>query len=485
MMSCKEFAKGVKYPEVLEYFYSVSQVPRPSGDMDRISKAIMKFADENGLSVERDETLNVIIRKPASPGYEDCPSIVITAHMDMVCEKNPGVEHDFFTEPLDLIREADGKIRANGTTLGADDGIGCAFLMAILASKNAAHPAIEAIFTVDEETDMKGALRLDYSKINSKLLLNLDGRPLCGSAAGEMELLMTIEKKLVPIKENVNLKKIIVGGLHGGHTGVDALKERGNAIMLLNRILFAISKETEFQLIDIDGGTQMPSAYARDAVCIIAVPDDTDKMVENIVEEKQKEFNKELANRDHVDISVDAVKDTFADAFSKETADKLMKFLAVVPDGVYTTDHVRPGHLQVSSNTGVLKTREKDIYIAALIRMHSITMKDYLFTKFETLCEQFGVELTVDHDLPLFEYKVSDELLQLVNQVYDNAPIDICDGCLECGIFSANIPDSTVFSLQLPHYFPHSPNEYFMVDDAMECYERILEILKRLKEIEY
>lgn len=482
-ISREEFAANCKYEDVLKNFYSIAKVyPRMPGRPEAISAYLVNRYTEMGLEAYVDDTCNVVVRKPASPGYENAPPVLITAHMDMVCEKAPGVDHDFFNEPLTLIREPDGKIHADGTTLGADDGIGCAYLMTLLET-GTEHPEIEAFFSVDEESDMKGALNLDYSKLRSKVVLNLDGRPLCAAAAGEIEIHSKFPVERVAVKDGYKIYSLKVSGLFGGHAGVDALRERGNAITLLARCLSYISSEVSYQLLRADCTSTRTSGFARDAECEIALPDGSGEIVRNLVAQFADKIKREFEDRDTPVLTLETYVADGKMAFSDATTEKLLKYLLLIPDGVYLRDHKFDGHLMGSSNTGVLLTEGDTLHLATLIRFHSQSLKDLLYQKFQIICELLDIELTVDHDLPEFPYTLSDSLRAITEDIYKGMEIDICDGCIECGIFAEKIKDSVVLSLALPHYFPHSPNEHFYVDECMQCYENIVEVVRRLKEL--
>lgn len=321
-----------------------------------------------------------------------------------------------------------------------------------------------------------------YGKIKSKLVLNLDGRPLCGAAAGEMELHMTFPTTMTRVKPSMELFELSVDGLTGGHTGVDALLERGNAIVLLTRCLIVLESKIDYQLLKIDGGNQRPSAFARNASCIVAIPSGSERLLAHTMSEMEQYFKVELENRDEAHIYIkrqEPVEQEYA--FSEPSKKKLLDFLTIMPDGLYTRDHAHEGHLQCSSNTGVVKTKESSIYIATLIRSHLSSMKDFLYHKIATICKRMEISIEIEHDLPVFKYNINEHLHNLLETIYSDMSVDICDGCLECGLFSSNIEDVTVISLALPHYYPHSPSEHFFVDDAMLCYKRFLALLQALK----
>ena len=259
-MVFEELFKGKEPQDVLKKFYDISQIPRVPGDMKQISDYMVEWAKGLGLEVVQDKTYNVLVRKPASKGMEGRPTVILQSHLDMVCEKDPGVEHDFSKDPLQLRVINGNKLMATGTTLGADDGVGVAQTMAILEDNTLIHPAIEALFTIDEETDMKGAWNFDCSQLKGKTLINLDSCARMIAGSGELEYKMRFPKKTEKIKAGSRLVKITIGGLIGGHTGQNSMLERGNAIMMVNRSLLELEKELEYQLGYMQGGRGLASA---------------------------------------------------------------------------------------------------------------------------------------------------------------------------------------------------------------------------------
>lgn len=483
-MDVYEIIKGLESKALWKYFVDISMIPRVPGVPDNqreISNYILQFVKDLGIEAVQDNYLNVIARKPASIGFEDSEPIILQAHLDMVCEKHLDIVHDFKKDPLKLIR-VDDKIMADGTTLGADDGIGVAFIMAILADKEIKHPEIEAIFTTDEETDMGGAFALDFTRLKSKLVINLDAGAVGVCGSGELEVEMKLKKQLEEVRPNYIFGIIKISGLMGGHTGINAMNERGNAIVLLNRILLDINKEIDFQIVSINGGAGMSSAFARDSDCIIAFPEERLIKIKNIVGDSIKIFTKELVKRDP-DFKVDFFIDNniYLMALNNKTKNTILDLICILPDGVFSLNKDFKNTMESCSNVGVIETREDEIFITILIRSFLPGKKYYLYEKAIRLCDLLGIEHKIGRDLPHWEYNIKENLLQTLDCIYPNEEKIAIQGTLEAGIFNNNIPDSCVISLGSPYYDAHSPYEHLFISETEKSWDQLLEFLEKLK----
>ena len=279
---------------VFEYFEAISEIPRGSGNEKAISDYLLEFGRKLNLETIQDEALNIIIKKPASKGYENAPAVIIQGHMDMVCEKNNGTEHDFEKDPLKL-RIVDDYIYATGTTLGADNGIAVAYAMALLADDSIAHPALEVLITTDEETGMSGAMAVSKDNIDAKLLINLDNEEegeLLVSCAGGIRTKSEIKIEWQE-RKNDAVMAINITGLKGGHSGMDIIKERGNSNKILGRILKALSAEIDFNIVTINGGSKN-NAIPREAEAIISLNKSDISKVTSKVNELSEVFANEF-----------------------------------------------------------------------------------------------------------------------------------------------------------------------------------------------
>ena len=479
-MDYAAFMKDLAPQDVFHHFYHLSQIPRDAGDYDGICAFMKAFAEEHGLACTVDAAHNVIIRKAASPGYENKAPVMLTSHLDMVCEKTPDSTHNFKTDPLTLIHEGD-IVRADRTTLGADDGIGMAMMMALLANPSLHHPVIEAVFTADEETDMGGALGLDFSQFESRFVINLDGFAVGCSATGEMELEMHLPKSTVAADETLAQYRIWVDGLIGGHTGMEGMQQRGNANLLLNRVLAALEKRVEYQLLDFNGGNGRSSAFATYAVCTVALAQKDVAALEEAVTQSQAGFSKEYAIRDSgVRVHFAPAEERKAQALSPQTQRKLRDLLTIVPDGVFTFSAEYPGHFEGASNLGVVRCEEKEIFLTALIRNAVPSIKDYLADRFFTVCRLLDVGVEIEHDQAGWDKNLSSEHEALLREIYPDQELLHFDGTLECGIFCEGLPGCSVVSLAPVFYEMHSPTEYVHPSEVETHYERLLKLLERL-----
>ena len=393
--------EGLQPAAVLKYFYELSQIPRMPGDQKRVSDWAAGVGRSLGYETYQDGRQNVIIYKPASPGMEDAAPVAVQSHLDMVCEMDAGVTHDFSKDPLTLRIIGNNKVMATGTTLGADNGVGVAFIMALLADKTLKHPRIEAVFTTDEETDMGGAFGLAYDKISAKLLINLDAGAVCVCGSGELEVEMAFRKGTEPIDKNAFIYTLSVDGLIGGHTGANAMIERGNAIVLLNRVLIALDKEVKYQLLSIKGGAGMSSAFARNSEAVIALGPAELARVIKVIDRVGGEIKSELTKRDpdvqfHFLPCITPPKE----AFDTATANRLRTLLAALPDGVFSLNHDFPGAMESCSNVGVVETRDKELFVTILIRATVPGKKYYLYDKVVRICDALGVSHRIGRDLP-------------------------------------------------------------------------------------
>lgn len=472
---------GLQPSRVFDCFHDLSMIPRMPGRQRKVSDFMMDYAKSLNLPCEQDAALNVIVRKPGTAGYENARPVVVQAHMDMVCEKDPDVLHNFETDPLRL-RLVGDKIMATGTTLGADNGIGVAYMMALLADSKAQHPPLECIFTTDEETDMGGAFGLDFSKIKSRTIINLDAPAVGVCGSGELEVEMRFPRVGAPVKAGSKMYALTLSGLQGGHTGQNAMAERGNAIVYLNRVLLALGKAVPVQLVSMRGGAGMSSAFARNARCVIAVPEALFGKTEELVKEQFAVFKSELEKRDHeVSLTLEPGGTAEGEALSDATASTLMNLVCILPDGVFSLNRDFPGAMESCSNVGVVETEEKEMFVTILIRSTVAGKKYYLYDKVTRLCDALGVAHKIGRDLPHWEYAVDGKLESLLKKIYPEQKFSISQGTLECGIFCANLPGACVITLGCPYYNAHSPSEYFLASETKYYWDKLLAFLAELK----
>ena len=394
--------------QVLKYFKELAKIPRESGNEQEVSDYLVSFAKERNLEVSQDEALNVIIRKPASQGFEDHPIVAIQGHMDMVCVKEEGSDHDFEKDPISLIEE-DGWITADGTTLGADDGIGVAFIMAVLDDDNLKHGPIEAIITTEEETSMGGAGKLDLSQITAKYLINIDSEEegvLTIGCAGGLDLEIEFEKEYE--KAEGDFIEVSLKGFAGGHSGMEIDEFRLNANKTLGRLLEGIEG---LQIATISGGVKRNAiASAAKAIVAVANKDEAIKEIEERIAEIKNEYK-------DVDPKGDIwVKEASFDGevLTKDLSKNIIDLLFVIPDGLYK----KVGDsIVTSSNLGLIEDREEVIWISSMFRSEIDSQKIYKANISKKIVERFGGKAQITSEYSGWQREDS-PIVDLANEVW-------------------------------------------------------------------
>lgn len=472
--------EGLKPEKVFYYFEEISQIPRGSGNEKQISDYLYNLAISKGWEAIQDEHLNIIIKKPASKGYENAPAVMLQGHMDMVCEKNEGVEHDFEKDPIKL-RIKDGYIYATDTTLGADNGIAVAYVLSVLDSVQE-HPALEVLITTDEEKGMTGAHNLDGSLFKSKYLLNLDSEEegvfTSGCAGGSQ-----IDFK-IPVKfQNTKGKafKISVKGLSGGHSGVDIHKEKGNANKILGRILYDLIDDVELSSI---GGGSKTNAIPREANAVVTT-DNLDK-----VSKKLNKWNEILKNEytftePNVMVTLtDLNKEVFP--LEKEIYKKTAALINLIPVGVLSRSTAID--LVISSNNlGVITMDEKCITLFNHPRSSVETLlTEGFIPAMEQLASILDVECEQGSHYSGWEYakesEIRDICIETYRDMFKKEPVvGAIHAGLECGLLMDKIPGLDAISMGPDGYDAHSPNEHVSIGSVGNIYNLLCEILKRMK----
>jgi len=463
----------------LHYFYEISKIPRCPDHMGKISEYLMQFGHGLGLDCSIDAYENVIIRKPATPGFEKDKPVMLQAHMDMVCEKDPGVSHDFLKDPIEVFTEA-GKVRAKGTTLGADDGIGIAYIMAILESTSLAHPEIEAVFTSNEETDMRGAANFDMTKIKSRYIFNLDAEAVMVSGCGETEAILS-----VPVNSSVKEKdfrhyRIDFHGLRGGHSGVDATKERGNAIALLGRVLLKLSNQKlDFSLTGIQGGSEASTAIPRSAACTLAVKEqDHRKFLETVKKETDIILEEYRCKNPDMEIQIDAGISELP-IWDKECTKKIIYLLNFLPEGVISRNFENDSYMGNCCNIGIVRKENEQVHIYTLIRGYRKEKKEVLRDKIEALSTLLDVPMKITRDVPHWERRCSEVLDKLLKEVYPGE-FQSMQASAECGYFVNQDSHCVAVGIGAPLYNAHSPEEFFLLEEFEEYWEKLVKLLGKL-----
>lgn len=469
---------GEQPEDVLRIFSEMCRIPHDPDNRIPMSTFIADFARANGYEPIVDEAYNVIVRKPASPGKENDPPVMLQSHYDMVCQAEIGYQIDFKKDPLKLRRDGD-KIYAEGTTLGGDDGIDVAAVMAILADKDAVHPPLECVFTANEEDGMDGAFRLDYSQLKSKMIVNLDASPTKIGCFGSITNHIKVPRTEAAVVDGKAYRKITVAGLLGGHTGNLAMREPGNAAILLGRLLHNIEKITSFQLCSIYGGPG--GSFPKIADAVIAVDEDKLPEIEALLEKMDAEFKVENQFQDPgVYVKIEAVEKP-AVALSEETSNKIRKLLILICDGVYSRNLEFEDTAEATAAITLMEERGDHIFLLYGVRSLLSSKKDFMNDKIQLLCDVLGIELDVIRNIPAWRTTINDDMRALLKEVYPDRPPILCKGTMECGIIEANMPkDCAILALGVPFFLPHSPTEYILLSTTKLFYHRLREFIAKV-----
>ena len=472
---------------VFQYFEEISNIPRGSGNEKGISDYLLNFGKELGLESIQDEALNVIIKKPGTQGYWNAPTVIIQGHMDMVCEKNNGVEHDFEKDPLKL-RIVDDYIYATDTTLGADNGIAVAYAMAILASNDIPHPPIEVLLTTDEETGMSGAMAIKKENLQGKILINLDNEEegyLLVSCAGGVRSTATLKVD----EQEIGSKKLIkinISGLKGGHSGMDIIKERGNSNKILGRVLKGLLREVKFNLVSLNGGSKN-NAIPREAEAIIAVnPNDENTAIE-VINNWNNIIENELRAQDpglKIEASITDIKT--CKEFTDESTKKVVDLLYIYPNGINTKSTEIEGLVESSTNLGVLTTKDGVVEFDSAIRSSIPSLKEEIVLRSKTIVELLGGKFETTSDYPGWEYDPNSKVRDICQKVHKDmygkeAKIVAIHAGVECGLFNEKLGNLDMISFGPNLYDVHTPDEHMSISSVKNCYEYLLGILKEIR----
>jgi dipeptidase D len=468
------------------YFGEILLIPRPSKKEEKIAAYLVEFGEKHGLETMRDAIGNVIIRKPATAGKENIKSVVMQSHIDMVCEKNSDKEHDFDNDPIEAYVE-DGWVTANGTTLGADDGIGVALSLAILEADNIEHGPIECLFTVDEETGLTGAFGLDSEILKSRTLLNLDseddGLIFIGCAGGKDTVAeMPYKKENVPA--GYSSYKVSVTGLKGGHSGDDIEKGLGNANKILNRALWNAANDFGLLLSDFDAGN-LRNAIAREGFAIVMIPEGKANAFEAYI----STYNKTVKAEYHVTdpgVEVDCAKaDTPASIVDKETQDKLLKGIYACPHGVIAMSQDIEDFVETSTNLASVKFKDDVIEITTSQRSSVESAKDDVCAMVASALQLAGFTTRHTDGYPGWTPNPKSEVVDITAKAYEDLfkekpEVLAVHAGLECGLIGDKYPDMDMVSYGPTIRGAHSPDEKIEIKAVERFWEMTLEILKRI-----
>ncbi|MGV8096767.1 MAG: aminoacyl-histidine dipeptidase [Mangrovibacterium sp.] len=473
---------------IWENFYQITRIPRPSHHEERIQDFAFEFGKKLGLETIKDKAGNIVIRKPATPGMENRKGVILQGHLDMVPQKNNDKVHDFFNDPIEAYID-DEWVKANGTTLGADNGIGVSAALAVLASNTIEHGPLEVLFTATEETGMGGAKGLKGGILKGDILLNMDsedeGELYVGCAGGE-----DVSARFVYAPETVpagsHAFKLDVTGLKGGHSGMDIILQRGNANKVFFRLLNLAYGATGARLASVDGGG-MRNAIPREAVGVITVEASRAAELKQVVEAEFDLISKELAATEP-DMKLILTETELPSSIMDEpTQVKLTKSIIACPNGVIRLSDGIPGLVETSGNMAIVKSDSvaATIEISFLIRSSVDSAKADLGKRLEALFTLAGADVTLSGGYPGWKPNMDSPIMKTMQQVYKNKygkipEIKAIHAGLECGILAGAYPNWDMISFGPTIRFPHSPDEKVNIPSVQKFWDFLLETLRNI-----
>lgn len=474
-------------PKLLwKHFDEIRKIPHESKNETEIAKYVMSVAEKNNCEYEQDATGNVLIRKPATPGHENAPVIVLQSHLDMVCEKNSDVEFDFANDAIQL--QIDGEwLKAKGTTLGADNGVGIAASLAALEDKTLVHGPLEMLFTVDEETGLTGAASIQQDFLKGRIMLNMDSEEegiFTIGCSGGADTIFTL-----PITREKNtsgaLLKIQITGLKGGHSGIDINTGRGNAIKIMNRILWDAAQEFDISLVSFNGGNKR-NAIAREAFAEVIVPADAKDKVKAGMEKSGAEMQFEFkAVEKDLKISISEEGGTLPVAFSKASQSTLLNMLYALPHGVMSMSQDIEGLVETSTNLAVINTNENSVVISQSSRSSVGSALSAACHKLKAVAELSGATVEQPEGYPGWTPNLDSPILKIAKDAYKacfnkEAEVAAIHAGLECGIIGEKFPGMDMVSFGPDLRNPHSPDEKVHIGTVGKFWQHVAKILEMM-----
>lgn len=473
---------------VWKHFYSLTRIPRPSGHMEKITKFLVDFGKGLGLESFVDETGNVIIRKPATPGMENRKGVILQAHMDMVPQKNNDTVHDFTTDPIETYIDGDW-VKAKGTTLGADNGMGVASIMAVLEATDLKHGPIEALITKDEETGMYGAFGLKPGTLNGEILLNLDSEDegeLYIGCAGGIDITATLEYKEEKPAEGFVARKLTLKGLRGGHSGLEINQGRGNANKLMARIAHDLLIEFDCQLASFEGGN-MRNAIPREAHAVLLFNPEDMEGLDEYISEYEAQLNAEYASIESgITLKMEEVETPSA-VVPEEIQDNMISVLMACQNGVTRMIPTVPDTVETSSNLAIVTIADGKVKVCILARSSCDSMKDFLADSLSSCFALAGMKVELSGSYSGWQPNVDSPILHAMKLSYKQQfgvepAVKVIHAGLECGIIGANCPGLDMISFGPTLRSPHSPDERVLVPTVAKFYDFLVATLEQTPE---
>jgi len=469
---------------VWNHFYEITQIPRPSKKEDKVRAYLDEFGKKHNLTTVTDKAGNVLITKPATPGYENEKTIILQAHMDMVCEKNSDVEHNFDTDPIQVIVD-NGWIKAKGTTLGADNGIGMALMLAVLSSDNLKHPALECLFTTDEETGLTGAFALDNNLLKGDILINLDteddGEIFVGCAGG-IDTTATLKVKTKDTPRHFFAFSVTVKGLMGGHSGDDIDKRRGNANKMLNRILWNMHKDLDLHLVKIDGGN-LRNAIPREASAVACVPfvhKEKVRVIFNEVAAELEDENAAIETNMRIELHSEEIPDR---VMTRRSTSKILNALYACPHGIKAMSPDMAGLVETSTNLASVKMPDDKKLVITTSQRSSVESAKYdIAHQVESVLKLAGCSVTHGDGYPGWKPNLNSQILRVAEKSYEKLfavqpKVKAIHAGLECGLFLKKYPHLDMISIGPTMRGVHSPDERLEIETVGRVWSWLTDIL--------
>ena len=480
---------SLKPHSVWKHFYSLTRIPRPTGRMKEVTQFIKDFGNSLNLETKQDKVGNVVIKKPASKGYESAETVILQSHLDMVPQKNSDIEHDFTSDPIEAYIDGEW-VKARSTTLGADNGVGCAMIMSVLEDQTICHPAIEALFTVDEEVGMDGANGLKKGFLKGSVMLNLDTEEegeLCIGCAGGRDVNVSFRfQPDTSVEKGDVAYKVSLKGLKGGHSGVQIHIGRANANRLMNRFLKDVVSNYEARIASIHGGS-LRNAIPRESFVVLTIPGQLAEDLEDLVAEYEVLFREDFAGIEE-GISFKAEKTEIpATLIPEEVQDDLINAVEGCPNGVISYLADFPGVVESSLNLALVESAEDKIEVKLLVRSSSESRKDWVCSSVESLFSLAGAKVEFDGDYPGWQPNANSDLLNTMEKIYyekyEKRPkVVVIHAGLECGIIQSKVEQKLdIVSFGPTIYGAHSPAEAIEIDTVGKSYDYLVSILEKLK----
>lgn len=477
------------YKGIFKYFSDISEIPRGSGNEKAVSDYLVSFAKAHQIECTQDEANNIIMIKPATKGYENEPAIILQGHMDMVCEKKKEYSHDFLKDPIKLIVDGDF-LHAEDTTLGADNGIAVAYIMAIFMDESLEHPRLEAIITTDEEVGMNGAKALTISHLQGKYLINLDseeeGYLLCSCAGGLTGTSTLPIKRVSGFGKKV---KVCIGGLQGGHSGMDIDKNRSNATKLLGRLLFDLREQMPFGLINMQGGFK-DNVIPREANAQLFISaDDSDNLMQSFaalnknITDIRTIYQQELSTSEpKLEITVEDMGDDNYEVLHPVSFEKMLFLLIHLPNGVQVMSSDIEGLVETSLNMGIFQTLEDKVEFCTSVRSSKSSSKNHISSKLDYMTGFLGGDYVVRAQYPAWEFQKESPLRDHCQKIYrgmygKDMIVQAIHAGLECGLIHEKLPGLDIVSIGPDITAVHTIEEKISISSTIRVYQFLEKVI--------